>query len=337
MVQFTTEITGRFHGPPKIAMDQESLKFEIRYEARMIQRAYDYFQSNINAGNIGLPNSRSIKAYHLSNARSLEPVYKFKDCPDDDDGEFPESWVKVPGAMKTVLDDFAWYAPRLVENPDEDLVSMVECVLGKDAVNREIKSWLRSLPRYIRDVPRVAGPQIPVYVPLEFERVEYKPFANYQKFEKAVPYEPTKEELAETERLRKQSEACGTPSEQTARCYLFDLIETSPSAREALEKQAREDPKAAYHIKLLMEKKDAADKAKELESNSEGKEIPTKVDDQKEMVRQMYLVGISEDNDSDSDNDKVFQIEQGPLEVSQSRRFPKPVLTGCPTGILIDF
>ncbi|CEI70733.1 hypothetical protein FVEN_g784 [Fusarium venenatum] len=349
MVQFTYEDRCLARVVPKIAMEQDQLKDGVRKEARMIQRAYDYFQSNIKAGNLGLPNSRSIKPVYLRCARELQPVYKLEDCPGDD-GEFPESWIKVSGALKNVLTDCFWYGNRLLKNPDEDLVSWLEHFQGKEILDREVKRWKDNIPLTLEELMDIKHERMmeylrlfPRYEPLEFERVEYKPFATYQKFEKAVPYEPTKEELAETERVRKQSEACGTPSKQTARCYLFDLIDTSPSARETLEKQAREDPKAAYHIQLLKEKKAAADKAKkpeslsysaeEEEATNVNEEIPTEVDDQKEMVRQMYSVGISDDND----NDKVFQMERGPWTVSQPRRFPKPVLTGCPTGILIDF
>ncbi|KAM0499188.1 hypothetical protein ACHAP8_005900 [Fusarium lateritium] len=343
MVQFAYEDRCRARVVPKIAMEQRQLKYEILKEARMIQRVYDYFQSNIKAGNTGLPNSRCIKPVHLLSASRLQPVYRFEDCPDDD-GEFPESWITVSGALKDVLFACYWYGGRLYRNPEKDLKHFVEVTQGKEALERAVKIWENNIPCFVNpNFWKVSEPRFPVYKPLEWERVDRKPFAEYQKFEKAVPYQPTKEEIAETERVRKQSEACGTPSEQTARCYLFDLIDTSPSARETLEKQAREDPKAAYHIQLLKEKKAADGKTRELESlsNSEGEEKatkanePTQVDDQKEMVRQMYSIEISDDNDDE--DDKMFQMEQRPWNGSQPRRFPKPVLTGCPTGILIDF
>ncbi|GKU12008.1 unnamed protein product, partial [Fusarium langsethiae] len=230
---------------------------------------------------------------------------------------------------------FSWYARQLTtKKPDERLVSTTEVVLGKEAVERAIDIWRRRIPRQTI----IRGPD-PNFKPTPEPEPKFvcKPFVAYQKFDPVVPYEPTMEELAEMEHVRKQSEACGTPSEQTARCYLFDRIDTSPSARATLEKQAREDPKAAFHLELLKKKKAAADETKDSEPLSKSEEeerasdeISVKVDDQKELVRQMYAAG------SDEDNDKVFQIESGPLNVPASRRCREPISTRCPTGILID-
>ncbi|KAI6765062.1 hypothetical protein HG531_012161 [Fusarium graminearum] len=278
MVQFTPkyyEFTPGHDVPawaldyPKAMLSQELLKEHIRLDARMIQRAHDYFEANAKVGNHGLPNSRTIKPRHLKWARILEPKYELEDNPDDD-GNFPELWVTKSGSLKKTLDEFYWYAEKTF------------------------------------------GP--------------------------TVPYELTTEELADIERRRKESEACGTPSEQTARSYLFDLIDTDPSARAILEKQARDDPKAAHHLELLKMKKSAADEAKEAESLTDSKEAKsvtiinnetsTEVDAQKEMVRQMYA--------SFEDNDDVFQIERENFNMTESRRCHN-VSTGCPTGILIEF
>ncbi|KAF5236566.1 hypothetical protein FAUST_6480 [Fusarium austroamericanum] len=273
MVQFTPkyyEFTPGYDVPawaldyPKAMLSQEVLKEHIRLDARMIQRAHDYFEANAKVGNHGLPNSRTIKPRHLKWARILEPKYELEDNPDDD-GNFPELWVTKSGSLKKTL------------------------VCGKKPEPEPTEPKPKSAPAPKR-----------------------KPFVEYQKFGPTVPYELTTEELADIERRRKESEACGTPSEQTARSYLFDLIDTDPSARAILEKQARDDPKAAHHLELLKMKKSAEDEAKEAESLIDSKEaksatiinneISTEVDAQKEMVRQMYA--------SFEDNDDVFQIER---------------------------
>ncbi|CAG1982143.1 unnamed protein product [Fusarium graminearum] len=279
---------------PKAMLSQELLKEHIRLDARMIQRAHDYFEANAKVGNHGLPNSRTIKPRHLKWARILEPKYELEDNPDDD-GNFPELWVTKSGSLKKTLDEFYWYAEKPEPEPTE---------------------------------PKPKSAPAP----------KRKPFVEYQTFGPTVPYELTTEELADIERRRKESEACGTPSEQTARSYLFDLIDTDPSARAILEKQARDDPKAAHHLELLKMKKSAADEAKEAESLTDSKEAKsvtiinnetsTEVDAQKEMVRQMYA--------SFEDNDDVFQIERENFNMTESRRCHN-VSTGCPTGILIEF
>ncbi|CAG1974485.1 unnamed protein product [Fusarium graminearum] len=299
MVQFTPkyyEFTPGYGVPawaldyPKAMLSQEVLKEHIRLDARMIQRAHDYFEANAKVGNHGLPNSRTIKPRHLKWARILEPKYELEDNPDDD-GNFPELWVTKSGSLKKTL------------------------VCGKKPEPEPTEPKPKSAPAPKRN-----------------------PFVEYQKFGPTVPYELTTEELADIERRRKESEACGTPSEQTARSYLFDLIDADPSARAILEKQARDDPKAAHHLELLKMKKSAADEAKEAESLTDSKEaksvtiinneISTEVDAQKEMVRQMYA--------SFEDNDDVFQIERENFNMTESRRCHN-VSTGCPTGILIEF
>ncbi|CAG1998590.1 unnamed protein product [Fusarium graminearum] len=300
---------------PKAMLSQELLKEHIRLDARMIQRAHDYFEANAKVGNHGLPNSRTIKPRHLKWARILEPKYELEDNPDDD-GNFPELWVTKSGSLKKTLDEFYWYAEKVVKHPDDKCISLTETLLGRDAPE-----------------PEPTEPK-----PKSAPAPKRKPFVEYQTFGPTVPYELTTEELADIERRRKESEACGTPSEQTARSYLFDLIDTDPSARAILEKQARDDPKAAHHLELLKMKKSAADEAKEAESLTDSKEAKsvtiinnetsTEVDAQKEMVRQMYA--------SFEDNDDVFQIERENFNMTESRRCHN-VSTGCPTGILIEF
>ncbi|KAF0637467.1 hypothetical protein FPSE5266_02913 [Fusarium pseudograminearum] len=353
MVQFTPEFyefTPGYDVPawaldfPKAMLSQEALKEYIHLDARMIQRAYDYFQANAKVGNHGLPNSKTIKPRHLEWARILEPKYELEDNPDDD-GDFPELWVTKSGSLKKTLDEFYWYAEKVVQHPDEKCISHTEVVLGRDAAKREIALWWSEARRwllYTEPEPEPAEPK-----PKPPPAPKRKPFVEYQKFGPMVPYEPTTEELADIERRRKESEACGTPSEQTARSYLFDLIDTDPSARTILEKQAREDPKAAHHLELLKMKKAAADKAKDSESADKAKdsepltdskeadtatiinnEISSEVGAQKEMVRQMYA--------SSEDNDDVFQIERENFNMTESRRCHNES-TGCPTGILIEF
>ncbi|KAL4728065.1 hypothetical protein ACLX1H_004781 [Fusarium chlamydosporum] len=289
---------------PKMAMTDEEIMEEIRLEARMIQRVYDYFQSNIKAGELGVPNSRSIKAYHLKLARTLEPVYKLEEC-SDDKYEFGESWIKEPGALKQTLSDFYQYAGQIIHSPGQRLVSLYEQVYGREAAEKYVRRWYASRPMTI-DWPSVNA-ALKKWVERE-EPVEVtKPFVEYQKFEAEAPYEPTKEELAEIERRHKESKACGTPSEQTARCFLFDLIDTDPSARAALEKQARDDPKAAFHLALLRERKAVAEKVNNRETLSGSGDWETSPvvsggssgerADQEEAIRQMYAREVR-DNDA---------------------------------------
>ncbi|WXC50818.1 hypothetical protein QX201_010514 [Fusarium graminearum] len=125
---------------PKAMLSQELLKEHIRLDARMIQRAHDYFEANAKVGNHGLPNSRTIKPRHLKWARILEPKYELEDNPDDD-GNFPELWVTKSGSLKKTLDEFYWYAEKVVKHPDDKCISLTETLLGRDAVEREIALW----------------------------------------------------------------------------------------------------------------------------------------------------------------------------------------------------
>ncbi|PTD06333.1 hypothetical protein FCULG_00011704 [Fusarium culmorum] len=213
MVQFTPkyyEFTPGYDVPawaldyPKAMLSQEVLKEHIRLDARMIQRAHDYFEANAKVGNHGLPNSRTIKPRHLKWARILEPKYELEDNPDDD-GDFPELWVTKSGSLKKTLDEFYWYAEKLVKHPDEKCISLTETCLGRDAVEREIALWWSEARRYLSSPEPAPEPTEPKPKPPPAPK--RKPFVEYQKFGPTVPYEPTTEELADIERRRKESEA----------------------------------------------------------------------------------------------------------------------------------
>ncbi|RGP78325.1 hypothetical protein FLONG3_3461 [Fusarium longipes] len=306
-----------------VTHDRETLR-EIDHLMGQIVLAHKYFQRNIEAGNLDIPNCQSIKPRHLKwirwgwNLHWDDMVWQREDR-----YQFPDSWIKEPGVLDKVLEEFDWYAGKLVSQKKG--LSMMFW-LGIDLTPEEMEKGMREW-----ESEEKSGPLFGDLYRNPRDRLDKTPFVTYEKFKPVVPYKPTEEELADIERRRRESEACGTPSEQTARCFLFDRIEESPSARAALEKQAREDPKAAFHLELLKKKKAAAGKAENEQSRSRSEDggvtLPEEEIDQEDAVRRLYTLTFREEHDV------AFEIELPPTIHNICH---VPVSSRCPQGILID-
>ncbi|KAH7183516.1 uncharacterized protein B0J16DRAFT_401937 [Fusarium flagelliforme] len=327
---------------PKMLLTDDEIIREIHLEARMLQRVYDHFQSQIKAGIKGIPNSRCLKAKELDLARRLEPVYDLDKFPNDPYA-FEQDWIKKQGALTIVRKEFTTYAMQmLAETPVKQLKGFVELTLGREALKKEIDHfWRYGNPNpliYDEDSVKAYGELVKRHNEnhglwlRDNEPVEaIKPFVEYETFDPYAPHQCTEEELAEIERRHEETLGMGTPSERTAREYLFDLIDAEPWAREALEIQAEDNEEAAKHLKWLFEQKAAQATNKMDESVSDDTEatsINEATSEQEEMIRQMYALTV------EGCDEPFFDIERSTTKSQPNCR--PAVETHCTMGTLID-
>lgn len=326
---------------PKMLMTDEEIIREIHLEARMLQRVDEYFKTQTKAGVKGIPNSRCLKAKEIELARRLQPIYDLESFPDDP-CPFEQDWIKEQGALTIVRKEFTTYATQmLAAGPAKPLKSFIELTLGKEALQKEIDHFWRwgNPKRLIYDQDSLDAydeAEKCFYEKMNLREREktpaaaIQPFVEYKKFEEYTAHQCTKEELHEIKQRREETLGMGTPSERAARCYLFDLIDSHPSALVALKKQAEDNEEAAKHLKWLFTQK-AAQANQEGESQSDLAESTSSngaTSEQQEMIRQMYAVSV------EGCDEPVFDIER--WTPSLQPNYHPAGKTYCPMGKLID-
>ena len=326
---------------PKMLMTDDEIMREIHLEARMLQRVNEYFKTHIKAGVKGIPNSRSLKPKELDLARRLEPIYDLEKFPDDP-YPFEQDWIEKQGTLTIVRKEFTTYATQmLAARPAKPLKSFIELTLGKEALQKEIDQFWRwgnpnpllydedSLDAYNERIKR-DNEERKLSEEAKTPAAAIQPFVEYKKFEEYTAHECTKEELDEIKQRREETLGMGTPSERAARCYLFDLIDSHPSALEALKKQAEDNEEAAKHLKWLFEQK-AAQANKKGEPKSDMAESTSSngaTSEQEEMIRQMYAVSV------EGCDEPFFDIERSTPSLQPNWHPAGKV--HCPMGKLID-